>query len=63
MNGPLKGIKASELIKVLQKSIKEHGDLPVSAGGGDYPDGVQKDSVRYVEKGDGYVPSNSFHIL
>lgn len=65
MNGPGQGIRASELIKVLQECIREHGDLPVFAGGGDYTEPVTEDSVHHrgKGKGDGYVHDHSFHIL
>ena len=54
------GIKASELIKLLQQQIQLHGDLEVIAGGGDYPEGIK--SVQYEAKGDAYTPKNSFKI-
>ena len=60
MNGPSKGILASELILKLADAIREHGDHPVSSGGGDYPEGVS--GVTYHVKGDGYIPANSFYI-
>lgn len=54
------GIKASELIKVLERLIEKHGDLQVFSGGTDYPEGVE--SVWYKERGNSYIPSNSFFI-
>lgn len=55
------GIKASELVVLLLNQIKLHGDCEVSAGGGDYPEGVQ--GVRYEAKGDAYTPKDSFKIF
>ncbi len=54
------GIKASELIKLLQQQIQSHGDLEVIAGGTDYPEGVK--GIRYEAKGNAYTPKNSFKI-
>jgi hypothetical protein len=54
------GMRASELIKLLEKKIKEHGDCKVYSGGTDYPEGVE--GVRYEKKGNAYVPKNSFYI-
>lgn len=54
------GIKASELIKLLQQQIQLHGDCPVYSGGTDYPEGV--DGVRYESKGNGYIPKGSFYL-
>ena len=54
------GIKASELIKLLEQKIAEHGDKEVYSGGQDYPEGVNY--VSYRPKGDGYVPKDSFYI-
>jgi len=57
----LPGMKASDLIIKLQQQIALHGDCECSAGGGDYPEGVQ--GVRYEAKGDAYTPKNSFKIF
>ena len=54
------GMKASELIKELEKMIEKHGDREVFSGGTDYPEGVGV--VRYVRKGDGYCKARSFYI-
>ncbi len=55
------GIKASQLIILLQNQILLHGDCECSAGGGDYPEGVRW--VFYEAKGDAYTPANSFKIV
>lgn len=54
------GIKISELIAELQAMKALHGDVQVFAGGEDYPGGVS--GVSYVQKGNGYVRSNSVTI-
>jgi hypothetical protein len=54
------GIKASQLIVLLQKQIAIHGDCEVYAGGGDYPEGVK--GVSHDPKGDAYHPKNCFRI-
>lgn len=54
------GIKASELIKQLEKQIKLHGDCEVFAGGGDYPEGVS--GVSFKLTGDSYHPDRCFRI-
>ena len=56
----LPGIKASELIQLLQQHITLYGDCECSSGGTDYPSGVK--SVKYNKRGDSYTPSNSFTI-
>jgi hypothetical protein len=56
----MSGIKASQLIVLLQKQIDIHGDCEVYAGGGDYPQGVS--SVVYDPKGNAYSKPNSFNI-
>lgn len=59
----LQGMKASELIRILQEQIKEHGDCGVYSGGADYPDGVSHVSYIEPDKGNGYVPGNTFWIV
>jgi hypothetical protein len=54
------GIKASELIKMLQRQMELHGDCEVFAGGEDYPGGVN--AVWYDAKGDAYHRPNCFKI-
>jgi len=54
------GIKASELIKLLQTQIALHGDCECFAGGGDYPEGIR--GIRYVSKAETYNPANTFDI-
>ena len=54
-------MKASALIKVLKEMIKKHGDKEVYSGGEEYPGEVER--VRFVERGDGYIPSGSFDIV
>lgn len=54
------GIKASELIKLLEKMIEKHGDREVYSGGTDYPEGVE--NVYYEKKGNAYVPKGSFYL-
>lgn len=54
------GMKASELIKDLERNIEKHGDQYVFSGGTDYPEGVG--GVRIKKKGDGYVPTGAFQI-
>ncbi len=56
------GIKATELIKILQQMINKHGDKTVYYGGNDYPEGVNSISYRPKHKGDGYVPGDSFEV-
>jgi hypothetical protein len=57
------GIKASELVAHLQQLIKEHGDLQVYAGGGDYPEGVTGVAFVTPKRGDSYVPGNTFKVF
>lgn len=54
------GIKASELIKILQKNIEKYGDLECYSGGTDYPEGVS--GVGRETTGNGYIPKNTFVI-
>lgn len=54
------GIKASQLIVLLQKQIAIHGDCEVYAGGGDYPEGVK--GVYFEAKGNAYTPKGSFTV-
>lgn len=53
-------MKASELIKALERKIEEHGDQYVFSGGTDYPEGVY--GIRVKREGDGYVPTNAFIV-
>lgn len=61
-NFPTTGMKASQLIQRLKNLMEKHGDRPVSHGGGDYPEGVEGVTWIASNKGDGYVPGNSFKI-
>lgn len=61
MNGPSIGIKASELVKQLEKLIRIHGDREVSAGGGDYPEGVSGVHLQ-TRSNDPYIPQGNFYI-
>lgn len=54
------GLKASELIKVLEQKIEKHGDQYVFSGGTDYPEGVG--GIRVKKNGDGYVPTGAFQL-
>lgn len=54
------GMKASELIKELEKMIKIHGDREVYSGGEDYPGGVS--GVGFNKKDNAYEPAGSFRI-
>lgn len=54
------GIHATRLIKLLEEAIKKYGDLPVYAGGTDYPEGVT--GVVYNKTGNSYEPVNTFSI-
>lgn len=54
------GMKASELVKILEKRIEKHGDQYVFSGGTDYPEGV--DGVRVKKNGDGYIPTGAFIV-
>lgn len=57
----LKGKKASEVIKELEKLIEEHGDRECFISSGDYPEGV--DGVYFnTRKSDGYIPNSVFVI-
>lgn len=56
------GLKASELIRELQKKIERYGDKEVYSGGGDYPEGIRGVSYVPKNKGDGYVPGDSFRV-
>jgi hypothetical protein len=53
-------LKASDLIKKLEKMIKQHGDRYVFSGGSDYPEAVS--GVWIEERGNGYVPAGCFKI-
>ena len=55
----LGGIKASDLIKLLQVAITKNGDHEVFHGGSDYPEGVRSVSYRNG-KDDGYYPERCF---
>ena len=54
------GMKASELIKVLEKMIKKYGDQEVYSGVTDYPEGVK--GVYRRDHGDGYIPEGAFYL-
>jgi hypothetical protein len=54
------GLKASELIKLLQQFIKQHGDQQVFCGGTDYPGGVK--DILVNKYGDAYTPKDVFVI-
>lgn len=54
------GITISQLITILQKLKKEHGDVQVFSGGTDYPGGVS--GASYNEKDRIYTPSNTVTI-
>lgn len=52
-------VKASELIKMLEKLIARHGDRYVFCTGGDYPEPVS--GVRFNSReSDGYIPKGVF---
>lgn len=54
-------MKASELIKEIEKMIKEHGDQRVYSGGTDYPEEVEGIQLNEREH-DGYLPKGTFYI-
>jgi hypothetical protein len=54
------GIKASELIVLLQDIMRKHGDREIFSGGADYPAGVRCITVEKI--GNGYVPKGAFFI-
>lgn len=53
-------MKISELIEVLEELKKIHGDVEVFGGGEDYPGPIG--GVYYVDRGDGYIRSNTVAI-
>jgi hypothetical protein len=57
-----RGLKATDLIKLLEEAVEKHGDLEVYAGGGDYPEGVNGVSYITPKTADGYRPENSLFI-
>lgn len=57
-----RGIKASELIKILKELIELYGDLQVFTSGRDYPSGVDEAFYVKPESGNAYIPGNSFLV-
>ena len=55
------GLKASELVKILQRMIEKHGDQYVFAGGADYPEAVETVSFQ-KDSSNPYVPKNAFKL-
>lgn len=55
-----RGLKASELVKLIQEAIEEHGDREVFGGGEDYPGGAE--GIHVEVKGNGYIPKGAFVI-
>lgn len=51
-----RGMKISELIKILKIAKEEYGNIEVFISGQDYPGGVA--NVVYKNDGNGYVPGN-----
>ena len=55
------GIKASALIKELEKLIAKHGDREVYSGGEDYPGPCNGVAVQVWESA--YVPQGVFKVV